>query len=381
MNEILFFYLKTGGGHYAPVSAIAGDLSKSFPGRAVPILLDGMADAHGFPRFVIEDGYRITQARAKWIYETAYALTKIPPFALANSALVAGVLFSKIEQQILTRRAHAIVVSHFFLIAPVQDILRKHRMNTPVITLVTDPYTAHPLWFLRKNQTMVVFSERVKATAVRSGIPAERVHVFPFILNSTFSRENLTARAGRTRTALGFRADQKVILLLGGGDGMPRGFRITKELLRTLPGTGIILVCGRNKSLFRRARRLLEADRAEDLRVFAYVDNVPELIGASDAVLTKGGASTLMEILALGKTPVITTYIWEQEKGNVEFVVNGCRGVYETRIRRLPEILRGIFDDAPSFRLIRETNARTPILNGTRQVAEFILNEADRRRD
>jgi processive 1,2-diacylglycerol beta-glucosyltransferase/1,2-diacylglycerol 3-beta-galactosyltransferase len=200
--------------------------------------------------------------------------------------------------------------------------------------------------------------------------------VFPFILNNTFSREDLPSRADRARAALGFRNDQKVVLLLGGGDGMPRGFRITKRILRELPGTGVVLVCGKNEALFRRARRLLNTPGGKDLRVFAYVDNVPDLIGASDAVLTKGGASTLMEILALGKTPVITTYIWEQEKGNVEFVVGEHRGVYETRISRLPGILRGILDDAPPFRMIRETNERTPVMSGTQQVTDFILKQA-----
>jgi UDP-N-acetylglucosamine:LPS N-acetylglucosamine transferase len=136
---------------------------------------------------------------------------------------------------------------------------------------------------------------------------------------------------------------------------------------------GVILVCGRNKSLFRRAASLGAAEEGKDLRVFAYVDNVPDLIRLSDAVLTKGGASTVMEIIALGKTPVITTYIWEQEKGNVEFVVKDHRGVYDKRIRMLPEILSGIFDDTPPFRLIRERNRSSPIQSGTPAVAEFIM--------
>ena len=109
MNELLFFYLKTGGGHLAPVRAIASELETRYPGRVVPILLDGMAigtaagaaDTYGFARYVIEDGYRITQARAKWIYESAYALTKFRPAALANSALVARVLRRGIEEKIL----------------------------------------------------------------------------------------------------------------------------------------------------------------------------------------------------------------------------------------------------------------------------------------
>jgi len=222
----------------------------------------------------------------------------------------------------------------------------------------------------------VVFSEGLKESAVRHGIPPERVHVFPFILDPRFSRNDARLSVETAKNALGFRPDQRVVLLLGGGDGMPRGLRIVKKILRQLPGVGVILVCGRNKSLFRKAGRLVPAEEGKNLRVFAYVDNVPDLIRLSDAVLTKGGASTVMEIIALGKTPVITTYIWEQEKGNVEFVVNDHRGVYEKSISKLPEILSGIFDDTPPFRLLRETNRSSPIQSGTPAVAEFIMKHS-----
>jgi UDP-N-acetylglucosamine:LPS N-acetylglucosamine transferase len=53
----------------------------------------------------------------------------------------------------------------------------------------------------------------------------------------------------------------------------------------------------------------MPAQEGKILRRFGYVDKVPDLIGLSDAVLIKGGASTVMEIVALGKTPVIITYI------------------------------------------------------------------------
>ena len=154
---------------------------------------------------------------------------------------------------------------------------------------------------------------------------------------------------------------------------MPRGLRIVNTILNHLPGVGIVLVCGRNESLFKRAGRLSATTKEKNLKVFGYVENIPELIRASDAVLTKGGASTVMEITALGKTPVVTTYIWEQEKGNVEFLVNDRRGVYEKRIRMLPDVLSGIFDDTPPFKAIRERNSSSQIQSGTPAVGEFIL--------
>ena len=65
------------------------------------------------------------------------------------------------------------------------------------------------------------------------------------------------------------------------------------------------------------------------IHVYGFVDFVYELINISDAVITKGGPATVMEILQLNKIPVISSYIWEQEKGNVELVTQSNVGFYE----------------------------------------------------
>jgi len=46
-----------------------------------------------------------------------------------------------------------------------------------------------------------------------------------------------------------------------------------------------------------------------------FVDFVYDLLNATDILLTKCGASTIMEILMYEKIPVIIDYLWEQELG------------------------------------------------------------------
>ena len=367
-DRLLLCYLRTGGGHYAPARALQEFIRLHDADRIEPILIDGLKGAGAFSRYIVEDGYRITQARARWIYEAAYAFTKPAPIAKANSILVSRALRPHLERTILEQKPRGIVILHFFLIAPLLEILRRNNLDIPAITIVTDPFTAHPLWFVQKQQQMVVFSEKVKATALRKGIADRSLHVCPFILDDRFLQTRPNEDATRRKVRLGFRSDQKMVLLLGGGDGMPRGLRIARTLLRGLPDTGVVLIAGKNNSLLRKGRDLASRPSGRNLRVFGYVDDVPDLVAAADAVLTKGGASTLMEILALGKFPIITTYIWEQEKGNVEFVVDNHRGIYEPDIRRLPALLKEIFHRGGGGISI----PRAPAQNGTPVVAELI---------
>ncbi len=105
------------------------------------------------------------------------------------------------------------------------------------------------------------------------------------------------------------------------------------------------------------------------LKIHGYIEFVYELINISDVVITKCGASTFMEIIISGKIPVITSYIWEQEKGNKDFVVRNEMGVYVKKIRDLHKVL----DNVLSKKEVYERNIENAgIRNGAEEVADFL---------
>ena len=369
---ILLCYLKTGGGHYAPARAIEQHLRCTYPDRVEPILVDGLEGAGTLPRRILEDGYRLAQSKALWVYEALYGVTKIRPVARANSALVSRALRRSLERTILRTTPDAIAIFHFFLIAPILDVLREHRLAVPTITIVTDPFTAHPFWFLRKDQTMVLFSNELKQTALRYGLSEEQLQVFPSILDERVTAPPSHDAVRDLRRQGGFTEEQPVALLLGGGDGMPRGLRIARTMFRRLPGIGIVLVCGRNEKLRKKASAFAGRNPQFGLRVTGYVENAPDLVSMADVVITKAGASTLMEILALGKTPIVTRYIWEQEKGNVEFLLRTKRGVFEPHVRNLPHLVKQMLERSSELRCMGQTDRLESLEVGTRVVSEFI---------
>ena len=135
-----------------------------------------------------------------------------------TAALVSYFVKPGIERQILETRPKKIVVFHFFLIKPVFEILKSHNLEIPVITVVTDPFTAHPIWFLQKEQNYVVFSDTLKEKCIERGIDKNNLHVFPFVLDSKFSQKVSDFKKIRIRRKLGFEIDSKIILIMGGGE-------------------------------------------------------------------------------------------------------------------------------------------------------------------
>jgi processive 1,2-diacylglycerol beta-glucosyltransferase/1,2-diacylglycerol 3-beta-galactosyltransferase len=371
-QKYFLLYLKTGAGHIAPARSIAHYFSDLHGDSIEPVLIDGLTDAKSFPRSIIEKGYRLLQARAKWYYEFLYATNKFPPIGYLNVAIANFFIKPYLKKRIDEERPAKIVIFHFFLIAPVFDILKELQYQIPVITAVTDPFTAHPLWFQREEQRFIVFSERLRKYCIEiRKIPESRLRVFPFIIDEKFSTPLPTSEITKVKQKFGFALDKKCVLIIGGGDGIPNGKNILRQLLRASLDVEIAIVCGKNKHLHAEALELQQ--QYPSLKVFGFVDFVYELLNASDIVITKCGASTIMEILMMRKIPIINDYIWEQELGNMEFVRDNGLGIFERNIAELPSIVRKLASDEKEYQQFRQNIEKMKIRSGTKEVAEFLI--------
>ena len=373
-SKYLFLYLKTGGGHLAPARSLADYLKHNYNELVETILVDGFSKTNRLVRYIIEDGYRISQTKAPWIYETLYALYKIPFVSELNNSLLSFFTYPYLKEIIKKEKPKKILIFHFFLIRPVYRLIKKEKINCSVFTIVTDPFTAHPIWFLNKNQNFILFSEKLKERCIGKGIAASRINVFPFIIAEKFSGKKNEVNVFELKKKLGFKPDSKIILLLGGGEGIPKGELIVRHLIRKLNNIEIAVVCGRNKNLFNNISLYSQQENLTNIKLYGYIDFVEELINISDVVVTKCGASTFMEILFCKKIPIVISYIWEQEKGNVEFLTENRLGIYEKRIEKLPDTIKAIFSDSEKYSGIKKNISERNFENGVEKVAEFIID-------
>jgi processive 1,2-diacylglycerol beta-glucosyltransferase/1,2-diacylglycerol 3-beta-galactosyltransferase len=372
--KYLFLYLKTGGGHLAPAKAVAEKIKTKKKTNVEIDLVDGLSESNILIKKIVEDGYKTAVNRAAWTFEFLYALHKIQAISGLTATIISIFVKPAIRRQILETKPKKIVIFHFFLIKPVYEILQKFNLNIPVITVVTDPFTAHPMWFLRKEQNYVVFSELLKDKCIEQGIDKNNLHVFPFVLNSKFSEKVTDAKKAKIRRELGFKSDSKVVLIIGGGDGMPKGKKILKKIIAKNIDAEISIVCGKSIKLYESANKLINKKGLTNIKVYGFVDFVHSLISISDIVITKCGPSTAMEILIMGKVPVINNYIWEQEKGNMEFVCRHNMGILEKNTSYLPDVLQKLLTDNEFYNSLCKNIKNESIRNGVGPVSNYILN-------
>jgi len=371
-KKYLFIYLKTGGGHLAPARAIFNYMNKHFADIAEPKLIYGFEKTPRWVQYIIEDGYRMLQYTGKWFFEFLYALNKLPLVSRLSCNLLAPFMMDYLEETIVNEKPEKIVIFHFFCIVPVYRILKRNKLSIPVLTVITDPFTPHPMWFLVKNQNFIVFSNGLKDRIIAKG-RGYTVQNFPFILDEKFSSTLSQDEVITTKQKLGFKSDQKVVLILGGGDGIPKGEKILDEVLKSKLNAGTAIVCGKNDFLLKVSEELKRVYKAENLKIYGYVDFIYDLINISDVVITKCGASTIMEILNLKKVPVVNDYIWEQEKGNVEYLIKNNLGIYKPQIKNLPKAVKQLLEDGDLYSEYVKNISNQRIENGVAEISNFII--------
>jgi processive 1,2-diacylglycerol beta-glucosyltransferase/1,2-diacylglycerol 3-beta-galactosyltransferase len=104
------------------------------------------------------------------------------------------------------------------------------------------------------------------------------------------------------------------------------------------------------------------------------VDFIYELINVCDVVITKCGASTIMEILNLGKVSVVNDYIWEQEQGNIDYLREKKLGIYEPKIKMLPGVIKNLLEDEGLYSFYKANIKNENIRNGVKEVSEFLID-------
>lgn len=319
---------------------------------------------------MVIDGYTKAQTYGKWMYEFLYLCNKRYPIAKINQLLMSFFTKSYIKDIIKNEKPDKIVVFHFFLVKPVLKALKELWLDIPVVTVVTDPFTGTRTWFMEKNMQYIVYSERMKKYAISLWIVEKNIAVFPPIIHERFLNHVSPEKIPEIKKLLSIPLDKKVILLLGWGDGLPQGKEILQEFALSKTDAHIIIVCGKNTRLFKQVHKIKSEYPQLSLQIHGFIDFTQDLINASDMVISKWWPATIFEILLCGKIPLIHTYMREQEKWNVEFVMDNKVGEYEKNIKKLTQIATQMLDGDLSEYQCAITNLDLKIW--TPEIAEYI---------
>lgn len=322
MAHIALLYSDTGGGHRTAAEAIEQAIL-SRAGGAHRVTLSNSIAYLPFPFNRSEATYADTMRRAPWLHRLSYhaldgdrrrRLIGAWAMALDGRRVIAFERDTRADVYVSCQ-------PHFNPFVP--RALLATGSNARYMHVVTDLRDVHAFHFTPVADLVFVPNEEVRAQAMRHGLIPDRLAVAGYPIQPDFVSR---LQAGpETRSALGLAADTPVLLLMGGGEGMGELYATAAELMRSSLRAQLIVVCGRNAAL-KAALDALEASLPT--RVLGFVDNVAELMGASDIVITKAGTGSLCEALAAGLPIIIYDAVPGQEDGNRDYMLDHGAAVF-----------------------------------------------------
>jgi len=139
------------------------------------------------------------------------------------------------------------------------------------------------------------------------------------------------------------------------------------------PAAQLLVVTGRNTSLRSDLQRL---QLPSHVHVYGFVDNMEQLMAASDVVVTKAGPGTLMEALVMQRPVIITEAVGMQERGNIQFVVERGLGAYAHQVDQIVAAVGELMDaERHAATMARLVNAVPR--DGAFRIAELILQQLE----
>ena len=205
--------------------------------------------------------------------------------------------------------------------------------DVPLVTVITDWIDFHRAWTDRRVTCVICPSEAARELCRRRGVPDEQLRCgtgLPIHPRFAQAIRRYPTRAP-ARRSLGLRPHARTVLLVGGGDGTEPLRRYARALAASPLDLQVLAVCGRNEPLARRIR----ADNHDGVHVYGFVGNMPELMLASDLLITRAGPGMIAEGLACGCPLLLTGRLPGQEEANVDEVLRRQLGWFTPRPRQL----------------------------------------------
>jgi 1,2-diacylglycerol 3-beta-galactosyltransferase len=323
MTRIALLYGDTGGGHRSAAQSIDKGLHIVYGDAVQTELVNALNYAPSAFRPLTE-GYPIWVNYARTLYALGFHASNKRRRVVALRNVLEPIGEKAAAEMLHDHPADVYVSCHPIFNHAVPFAIAAARMRSRYVHVVTDLVSGHVLHYAPEVDHCIVPTDEAREEAIRNFVRIDKISVAGQPVPPDFRARMGTRDA--LRRQLGLQDDKLTVLLMGGGDGMGRLEVTARELALSGLPIQMLVVCGRNRTV----RENLEFvnPRVPYMKIFGFVDNVPELMGASDVIITKAGPGTICEAFIAGLPIVLYDAVPGQEEGNVRYVVDKGAGAW-----------------------------------------------------
>jgi 1,2-diacylglycerol 3-beta-galactosyltransferase len=349
-RTILFLIADTGAGHRSAANAIrnaivlisqkeqeewharqqnsTGDIDIASPAQAPPTYRIEIVDVfEEYSRFPLREAVKLYGPAIRYnpkIYGRVFHMSNEESTITAVQNVATPLIHNGLLRLLTSVQPDVIVSIHPMLNHVTIRALRDLGLPIPFLTVVTDLVSLHYSWFAPGADGYIVPTEQAKQLYLSRGLDPKRVYMLGMPIDPKFTRSSESKQ--ELQRKFGLQVGLPVVLLVGGGDGAGGLLDAVRAISRAHLPVQLLIITGRNRRLYAHLQRT-KKNLHVPAKVFGFVQNMPELMHASDVIVTKAGPGTISEALACELPIILSGYVPGQEEGNVDYVLKNDVGI------------------------------------------------------
>ncbi len=342
--KILIVYATAGAGHRKAAEAIYHGFKASACSDDV-VLVDSLDYANPFFRKSYSGVYTFLISYMSALWGFFFALLDIPFLRPAVRALrrVYNFINARPFEAYLQKEHFDYIISTHFLGNEVAAALKRAGKIRPAIIGVVTDFDVHSIWLADGIDCYAVASEWTREKIISMGVPKEKVAVTGIPTHENFSRKKDIAQL---RTKMNMKQDRFTVLIATGSFGIGP----IEAILEEIKDFQVAVICGHNKNLYNRLK-----NRASDtIKVFGLVNNMDEMMGLSDIMITKPGGLSISEALVSNLPMIFFNAIPGQESNNVKVLASYGVGLSGCSISQMHEELKRLESSPDEFAQLKQ---------------------------
>ncbi len=372
MKKILIFYASYGGGHLSAANSIKNYLSSNYENIDVE-LIDCMKYINKPIEKITTTAYNEMAKKAPWAWGKIYSDSQKGP--LAHITTRSNQVFAiKLLRLLREKNPDLIISTHPFGSQMCSYLKRKGKITSKIATILTD-FAPHDQWLVGSDYTDYFFvaHNKMKEYLISKNIPENKIFATGIPISNKFLE---TFNTSKILNSLGLKENLKTILFFAGGKfglGKSRTLEIFNTLVNDFNNIQVIAISGKNKKMYEDFNQIVKAANKTDfIRVFEFVNNVPELMAISDIVITKPGGLTTTESLVSGLPMIIINPIPGQEEENAQFLEHSNIGIWLKKQMNITETISNFISNDAKLKQMKENTKKISNRNSTKDICTIL---------
>lgn len=376
MKRVLVLYAKYGGGHLSAANSIQNFIEENYYFDTQVKSVDCVEYASPVLSGLTIEAYKDMAKKAPWAWKKVYynsengALSHISTDIAKKMARKLHTLFKEFLPDI-------VISTHPFATQMTSYLKEHENVDCKLATVLTD-FAPHAQWLVGKDYCDLFFvsNDDMKTELTNDyNIPETKVFVTGIPLSDRFLDD---FKEDECFDVLRLKKEKKVLLFFGGGEfglGEKRTVKVLKSLANHLDEYQIVAISGRNKKMNNEFLKLYKKVKNDDLHIYKYTTNVPELMYISSLVVTKPGGLTSTESLASGLPMLIINPIPGQEEENARFLEKSGAAVWIKKDDDIDMIVDNLLKDTDKLEKMKENCLALSKRDSTKNICNIILEK------